>query len=658
MVNELKRSQAESVQPEVVKTQFVENKFKRAVPFELMGRELVQNFKSDCKINRGPLLSGKRLEWVKRSLKEADPSEFVIEDRDVILALKSLKNSCAAGLDKLKPKLLPTNSSIFIKVLSNVIKKAFRDCWFPAEMKKGKLSFFTKPSKASKSCLQVGDFRGITLCFLFLKIIDHIIKNRATDIIESKNLRPQHQGFRPNRGVVDLFAFFMSQTRVNLEKRVVTALLMVDLSSAYNRIDHWLLFEKLLIAGFPAQMVKFVKYWISDRRLYYKQFVILLGVSALPQGSPASPVLFCVYCDFCLAEGESNTFFLVYADDSSFHVSGRTWAEVDAKINHLMQVFGAWCRGNGLTLSPKKTEILFIHRIKKSPFRNLKQYEKEHCRYLGLFIDKHFTFRYHIECVLKSKINCLLYAFKIINKFVRMKTRRAILFSMLQNLFWPLFYIVQISQHLKQQLVTMYNKLCRACAKVGFFVDMNSVRSIIGIESFDELLTRLLTTKIVTVDARYEYYKQNGIESSLDHSKQFYTPFINEIVRPLRVMPSRGGRPTRQANPYRLAANFVQNESHTIVSSVLEFGELPWRLNPTFFEGEDWRSIRTVAREQVNHLGLKRRDIIRESLYTQQLKDLPTLYDENCAIAQYCENRRDSWNFVPQELWNNVFQIR
>ena len=657
VVTSLKKAEKDNSTPELnktVKSKTIVNKFGKSVPIKSMSGEIFQHFKKDCKVERGDMLSGKRARWVEMKLNEAKPSDLKLEKIDIIRALKCLKNSCSPGLDRLKPVLLPCNSAIFINALTVVIQRAFQECKFPKTLKNGKLVFFVKPSKADKDKLSVKDLRGITLSKIFLKIIDHVIKDKLTTHLEKTNLRANHVGFRVNRGVTDNFGTLLSNIRKNQEKKWVNMLLLLDLSSAYNRISHSILLEKLLKAGVCSQLVKFIKFWLGNRTLNFETFIIVLGVSGLPQGSPVSPILFIFYCDFELsAKHKLNVKFYVYADDSGFQIRHKTWSEVDECALEVLKEFSSWSRANGLTLSEEKTECISFNRTKKSSFEQLARYEKSVVRYLGIYLDKTLSFKHHIEVILRPKLVGLLYALKYISRFTRLQFRRSFLFSILQNLFWPLFYIVGLSNCQKTNLNTWYNKFCRACVRAPDFVDTLTCQEIIGIESFEKLVNRQVMTKLMTISARESFYEQNDIANSECDFKEIFTPYKPENYH----QQSYSLRHTRTDNPFRLRKKLIQNELSDMINQNLDYQELPWIKNPEHFRGRWWGTVRFDARESIEFLNQKRRDLIKSSLYHLTLTKQNNLKNENIEISLFIESKRNRWNFIPEALQENEYSI-
>ena len=420
---------------------------------------------------------------------------------------------------------------------------------------------------------------------------------------------------------------------------------------AYNRVDHGILIEKLLKLGFPVQLVKLIKFWLSDRVQFYKHYVIFLGVSALPQGSPASPILFCIYSDFSLNSKFSNVDFMAYADDSAFLIAAPTWSQADKLAEEILKDFSRWSRQNGLTLSPKKTECVNFLRVKKSSNKLLASYDRPVLRYLGLYFDNKLSFNYFIGTVLDKKLKSLKYALGYISRFTRIKWRRCFLFSILQNVFWPIFYIFTLSDSAKEKLKTWYNKLVKTTAKVPFFVDIETAQMVVGIEAFDELLNRQLCTKVLTVSARCAYYKHNLGSYESDYHLM-YTPV------PKKVQFQREGsrHPPREEN-YVYSRKFMQNEVHSIIETNIGWDTLSWESDQQFFKNKPYQQIRVEAREAVHDLAQKRSVIIKNSLYKTRLKNAISRSDENRLISEFVENRRSCWTYVPPGVTDTQFNI-
>ena len=79
-----------------------------------------------------------------------------------------------------------------------------------------------------------------------------------------------------------------------------TTVYVLDDSKAFDRIDHWLLFKKLISKDVPLFIITLLVYWYSHQQMCvrWENIVSSFGVSnGVKQGGIISPTLFNVYMD-------------------------------------------------------------------------------------------------------------------------------------------------------------------------------------------------------------------------------------------------------------------------------------------------------------------------------------------------------------------------
>ena len=89
-----------------------------------------------------------------------------------------------------------------------------------------------------------------------------------------------------------------------------------------------------------------------------------------------------------------------------------------------------------------------------------------------------------------------------------------------------------------------------------------------------------------------------------------------------------------------------------MVNKVVKIDELPWRKSQTYFTNVDFKNVKFMARATVKHLGEKRENLIKTSLYKTELKKALNKSAENEHIENYIESRRQNWNFIPDCVKN------
>ena len=188
-----------------------------------------------------------------------------------------------------------------------------------------------------------------------------------------------------------------------MDKKQITALVLLDLSKAFDSIDHARLLHKLSILGASPSTVKWFKSYLTGRRQYVRigsTYSDTLPIThGVPQGAILSPMLFCIYLNdlptaptFCNLES--------YVDDSKLFMSFPL-VELDAAIEKLEQdlhCVAQWCCENHLLINPDKTKLLFLgtrqmlSRLPEDPrvvFLGKTLKPTDFAKDLGVFLDPH-----------------------------------------------------------------------------------------------------------------------------------------------------------------------------------------------------------------------------------------------------------------------------
>ena len=210
----------------------------------------------------------------------------------------------------------------------------------------------------------------------------------------------------------------------NMEQQWVTLLVLIDLSAAFNTVDHPILFQCLEEwFGFHDSVLSWYKSYLSDR----KQCIILNGMRSnilhlpfgVPQGSCLGPVLFTQYASslfdifnkhLICAHAYANDHQL-YTDFSANQVSLK---EAVTRMESCLQDVKSWMILNKLKMNDSKTECILIGSYQQLAKINLTSISVgEHritvlqdIRNLGAYFDKNLVYenpwRYQMHSSLSS----------------------------------------------------------------------------------------------------------------------------------------------------------------------------------------------------------------------------------------------------------------
>jgi len=196
-------------------------------------------------------------------------------------------------------------------------------------------------------------------------------------------------------------------------------LVSVDLSAAFDTIDHSLLLSRICHSfGVQGLALKWLNSYLRDRC----QTVHIGSVSSspvfitsgVPQGSVLGPILFSLYVSpigqIAASHGLSHQ---QYADDTQLFISLSTANLSDSvsSLNSCLSGLHYWFSVHGMSLNPSKSEaILFGTQQRLRTFPNLPSVEfngtilhlADKIRTLGVILDSSLTFDSYISSVCKS----------------------------------------------------------------------------------------------------------------------------------------------------------------------------------------------------------------------------------------------------------------
>lgn len=213
------------------------------------------------------------------------------------------------------------------------------------------------------------DFRPIAILPFLSKVIENLMSNQMSKYLNSLGLLSDSQsGFRQGRSCVTALSDVVENLRVKLDDNMVSFLVLLDHSKAFDTVDHTILITKLeKLFNFSSTACKLIQSYLSNR---YQSVSMNNRISdalhvarGVPQGSILGPLLFCIYIND-LPSVLSHCSIQMYADDVQLYISSET-NKVDRCLEFLnsdLSNVHSWASMNGLCLNPAKTKCMTISR--------------------------------------------------------------------------------------------------------------------------------------------------------------------------------------------------------------------------------------------------------------------------------------------------------
>ena len=213
------------------------------------------------------------------------------------------------------------------------------------------------------------------------KILEKAILSQLNRYLESESLHcPVQSGYRPNHSCETLMISLMDDVLKRMGNGDVVILLLLDLSAAFDTIDHNILVQRLMNDfGITDTALQWLESYLEGRSFSVNinqalsdAICLLFGV---PQGSLLGPILFILYIkplrDIALKYGLE---IHLYADDAQLYISFiptkiSDWESLRENISLCLHEIREWMVSNCMKINESKTQLLVI--AKKLVLRNL-----------------------------------------------------------------------------------------------------------------------------------------------------------------------------------------------------------------------------------------------------------------------------------------------
>ena len=196
----------------------------------------------------------------------------------------------------------------------------------------------------------VSNYRPISILPVFSKVLERIMCNRVYHHLDSKGLLYEKQfGFQRNNSTEHAILQLTRDITSSFEKGEYTLGVFIDLSKAFEAVDHQILIKKLHYYGIDGTALKWFKSYFSNK----KQHISSQDVSencldiiwGIPQGSLLGPLIFLVYAND-LFKAPKPLMELMFADNTNLFLSHKNIGTLFDSMNVELENVSTWLKSN------------------------------------------------------------------------------------------------------------------------------------------------------------------------------------------------------------------------------------------------------------------------------------------------------------------------
>ncbi len=321
-------------------------------------------------------------------------------------------------LDPLPTALLKKCLPVLATTITNIVNLSLSTGDFPPSFKQAIVSPLIKKPSLDKENLS--NYRPISNLPFLSKLIERVIHNRLDQHLAQNSLYNSHQSAYTKFHSTETALLSVHNSLIQaIAKQQVSCLCLLDLSAAFDTIDHNILLHRLTAwFGITDTALAWFQSYLSSRLSIvstsgHKSSSVSVSCG-VPQGSVLGPLLFILYTTpLSSLISNSPADHHLYADDTQLYLSFSPQSYT-SNIVHLQSVIAqvsSWMSANLLSLNPNKTEFLVIGTQKQLSKLNNPVLAIDpntiitpvtSARNLGVLFDNHLSFNSQISALSQS----------------------------------------------------------------------------------------------------------------------------------------------------------------------------------------------------------------------------------------------------------------
>ena len=225
-------------------------------------------------------------------------------------------------------------------------------------------------------------------------------------IEKTKLLTHSQYGFRENRSTEHAVIELVDKVSKAIDKGEYTIGIFLDLSKAFDTINHKILTQKLEHYGIRGITQLWFKDYLENRKQIVKYDQVrsneMVIRSAVPQGSILGPILFLLYIND-IKQCSKLLSFILFAGDTNIFYSNSCLKSLNGILQTEINKVAEWLNVNKLSLNIQKRKFILFRSSNKKPkheiqivMNDVNVEQVKSTTFLGIIINECLTWNDHI----------------------------------------------------------------------------------------------------------------------------------------------------------------------------------------------------------------------------------------------------------------------
>ena len=389
------------------------------------------------------------------------------------IILSSPHTSCS--LDPLPTKFLCQHIDVLIDCLTCIINDSLLTGVMPLCFRQAIISPLIK--KPTLDPNELKNYRPVSNLSFLSKIIEKVVSKQLNDHLLLNSLFEPHQSaYRKLHNTETALVKITNDLLLSADDKKVSILALLDLSAAFDTIDHKLLIQRLHDDfGLRDTVLHWFKTYLDNRTQSVKIGQNVSSTAPLPfgvpQGSVLGPLLYTLYTvPLGNIIRKHNLNYHFYADDSQLYlcIEPSDVHDLIFSIEKCINDVKRWMYYNKLKINDDKTEVILINPKKYNiQYDHLKIgaeniFFSESAKNLGVYLDQNLSMKLHISNLSRA-IYLEIRKLKSMSKFVSESSLKTLATSFILS---RLDYCNSLFKNLNKYQIEDLQKLQNFAAKV------------------------------------------------------------------------------------------------------------------------------------------------------------------------------------------------